>query len=305
MTTMREARPRPAARSVLLIAAALASACLAAAAGARAWGQTPPPPPESPPPPSGSPGTPPPDPSEAEAPETEPLVPPASDPGETPGGALGYFMTMRDYRTIRQLKSILTPQASAAYDHDSVAYNGRKGVRLAAWDYKDPAPKPGAVTQASTVRSLWDEQGEAVELRTETVKLQRDPTGPWRVAALQKAAAENLRFKEAIPGITSLRMVLRAWRLQDMQAARSLLTDALLKRLEARGDGLAALFAPAEGKRHAAFRIKGYEAKGATQGIARVGLVDVPPGRPGPLDGTPRTLTLVKKGSRWLVDDWR
>lgn len=302
MTTMREVRPRPAARSVLLIAAVLASACLAAAAGARSWGQTPP----APPPPSGSPETPPPaDPSATEAPETEPLVPAASDPGETPGGALGHFMTMRDYRTIRQLKSILTPQANAAYDHDSVAYNGRKGVRLAAWDYKEPAPKPGAVTHASTVRSLWDEQGEAVELRTETVKLQRDPTGPWRVASLQKAAAENLRFKETIPGVTSLRMVLRAWRLQDTQTARTLLTDAFLKRLEARGDGVAALFAPPEGKRHAAFRIKGYEAKGATQGIARVGLVDVPPGRPGPLDGTPRTLTLVKRGSRWLVDDWR
>lgn len=302
MTTMREVRPRPAARSVLLIAAALASACLAAAAGARAWGQTPPPPPQ--PPPSDAPGTPPPDPP-TEAPETEPLVPAASDPGETPGGALGYFMTMRDYRTIRQLKSILTPQANAAYDRDSVAYNGRKGVRLAAWDYKEPAPKPGAVTHASTVRSLWDEQGEAVELRTETARLQRDPTGPWRVASLQKTASENLRFKETIAGVTSLRMVLRAWRQQDLQAARSLLTDAFLKRLEARGDGLAALFAPPEGKRHAAFRIKGYEAKGATQGIARVGLVDVPPGKPGPLDGTPRTLTLVKKGSRWLVDDWR
>ena len=273
------------------------------------WGQAPPPPP------SGSPGSPPPeappDPNAPQAPPEEeeqgdePLVPAATDPGETPGGALGFFMTMRDYRTIRQLKSILTPQANAAYDRDSVAYNGRKGIRLAAWDYREPAPKPGALTHASTVRSLWDEQGEAVELRTETVKLQRDATGPWRVAPLQKGTSENLRFKQTIPGVTSLRMVLRAWRQQDLPAARSLLTDAFLKRLEAKGDGLVALFAPAEGKRHAAFRIKGYEAKSATQGIARVGLVDVPPGKPGPLDGAPRTLTLVKKGARWLVDDWR
>lgn len=269
---------------------------------------------QTPPPPSGAPGSPPPaappgqedaPAPEEKAPEDEPLVPAATDPGETPGGALGTFMTSRDYRTIRQLKAILTPQANAAYDHDSVAYNGRKGIRLAAWDYREPAPKPGAVTYASTVRSLWDEQGEAVELRTETVRLQRDATGPWRVASLQKGTSENLRFKEAIPGVTSLRQALRAWRSQDAQAARSLLTDAFLKRLEAKGDGLAALLAPAEGKRHAAFRIKGYEAKSATQGIARVGLVDVPPGQPGPLDGAPRTLTLVKKGSRWLVDDWR
>ena len=304
MTPMTEVRFRRAARSLLSAVVSLSFALLLAAPLSRSWGQTPPEPPSTPPelPPTVPPDSPPPP---AEGSEAEPLVPAASDPGETPGGALGYFMTMRDYRTIRQLKSILTPQANAAYDHDSVAYNGRKGVRLASWDYKEPAPKPGAVSHTSTVRSLWDEQGEAVELRTETVKLQRDPTGPWRVASLQKTAAENLRFKEAIPGVTSLRMVLRAWRLQDTQAARSLLTDAFLKRLEARGDGLAALFAPAEGKRHAAFRIKGYEAKSPTQGIARVGLVDVPPGRPGPLEGAPRTLTLVKRGSRWLVDDWR
>jgi hypothetical protein len=269
-------------------------------AGLAAWGwpvrgqETPPPPP------AGAPGesTPPP------AGEEAPLVPEATDPGETPSGALATFMTSRDYRTIRQLKSILTPQASAAYDHDSVRYNGRKGVRLAAWDYKEPAPKPGALAVTSTVRSLWDEQGEAVEQRTESVRLQREATGPWRVASLTKSASENLRYQEAVPGVTSLRMLLRAWRQQDQQAARGLLTDAFLKRLEAKG-GLAALLTPAEGTRHAAFRIQSYAAQGATAAVAKVGLVDVPPGRPGPLEGTPRTLTLAKVGSRWLVSDWR
>ena len=269
------------------------------------WGQTPPPPPPESPPGSPAPAPAPPDAQEPESQEAEPLVPAAADPGETPGGALGHFMTNRDYRTIRQLKAILTPQANAAYDHNSVAYNGRKGVRLAAWNYREPAPKPGALAYTSAVSSLWDEQGEAVELRTENVKLQREATGPWRVASLTKTSSENLKFKDAIPGVTSLRQVLRAWRGQDAEAARSLLTDAFLKRLEAKGSGLEALLAPQEGKRHAAFRIKGYEAKGATQGIARVGLVDVAPGRPGALDGAPHTLTLVKKGSRWLVDDWR
>jgi hypothetical protein len=257
--------------------------------------QTPPPPP-----PSG-----PPDETGAPAAEGAELVPPATDPGETPSGALAFFMGSRDYRTIRDLKTILTPQAKAAYDHDSVSYNGRKGVRLAAWDYREPAPKPGALTVTTTVRSLWDEQGEAVEQRTENVRLQREATGPWRVAALAKTASENLRFKDAIPGVTSLRMVLRAWRQRDLQAGRPLLTDALLKRLEAKGDGLAALFTPPEGKRHAAFRIQSYTAQGTTGAVAKVGLVEVALGRPGPLDGTPRTLTLIKKGSRWLVDDWR
>ena len=256
--------------------------------------ETPPPPPpgapeEASPPPAG---------------EEAPLVPEATDPGETPSGALATFMTSRDYRTIRELKSILTPQAKAAYDHDSVAYNGRKGIRLAAWDYKEPAPKPGALAVTSTVRSLWDEQGEAVEQRTESVRMQREAAGPWRVASLAKSATQNLRYKDAVPGVTSLRMLLRAWRQQDPQAARSLLTDAFLKRIEAKG-GLAALFTPPEGKRHAAFRIQSYTAQGASAAVAKVGLVDVPPGRPGSLEGTPRTLTLAKKGSRWLIDDWR
>src|SRR5262249_55456608 len=101
-----------------------------------------------------------------------------------------------------------------------------------------------------------------------------------------------------------LRQVLRAWRQQDQAAARPLLTDAFLKRLDAKG-GLEALLNPPEGKRHAAFRIQSYTPQGTTGAVAKVGLVDVPPGRPGPLEGTSRTLTLVKKGSRWLVDDWK
>ena len=277
-----------------LLRFAAALLLIAPAAGVPLRGQ------ETPPPPAGAPEEAAPPPAGEEA----PLVPQATDPGETPSGALALFMTSRDYRTIRELKSILTAQAKAAYDHDSVAYNGRKGVRLAAWDYKEPAPKPGALAVTSTVRSLWDEQGEAVEQRTESVRLQREATGPWRVAGLTKSASENLKLKDAIPGVTSLRMLLRAWRQQDQQAARSLLTDALLKRLDAKG-GLAGLLTPPEGKRHAAFRIQSFTPQGTTGGVAKVGLVDVPPGRPGPLEGTPRTLTLVKRGSRWLIDDWR
>jgi hypothetical protein len=255
-----------------------------------------------------APPTPPIPPEETGAPETrdgEVLVRPATDPGETPSGALAFFMASRDYRTIRELKSILTPQARAAYDHDSVAYNGRKGVRLAAWDYKEPAPKPGATSVSIAIRTLWEDQGEAVEQRSETARLQRDPTGPWRVAALQKTGSENLRMKDAVPGVTTLRMLLRAWRQRDLNTARSLFTDSFLKKIDAKGDGLAGLFTPPDGKRHAAFRIQTLDPTGTTGAVAKVSLVDVVSGRPGPLDGTPRTLTLVKKGSRWLVDDWR
>jgi len=260
-------------------------------------GQTPPPAP-----PSGAP------PGETGPPETregEVLVPPATDPGETPSGALAFFMSSRDYRTIRELKSILTPQAKAAYDHDSVAYNGRKGVRLAAWDYKEPVPKPGATSVSAAIKTLWEDQGEATEQRSETARLQRDPTGPWRVASLQKTGSENLKMKDAVPGVTTLRMLLRAWRQRDLPAARTLLTDSFLKKIDAKGDGLAGLFAVPEGKRHAAFRIQSLDPSGTTGAVAKVSLVDVVSGRPGSLDGTPRTLTLVKKGSRWLVDDWR
>jgi hypothetical protein len=280
-------------RCTLILSVVLGAAAAVAPAPR---GQTPSPPAS---PPSAAPGEP-----GAPAPETEPLVPAATDPGETPSGALAFFMGSRDYRTIRDLKSILTPQAAANYDHDSVTYNGRKGVRLAAWDYKEPAPKPGALAVTSTVRSLWEDQGEGVEERTESVRMQRDATGPWRVASLMKGTSQTLRFKDAVPGVTSLRQALRAWQKRDLASAQAVFSDAFVKRIEPKG-GLAALLAPPEGKRHAAFRIQSYEPKGTTGAVAKVGLVDVVAGRPGPLDGTPRTLTLVKRGSRWLLDDWR
>jgi len=272
-----------------------------------ATAQTPPPaPPGAPAAPGAQPSqTPPGETGTPENQEGEALVPPASDPGETPSGALAFFMASRDYRTIRELKSILTPQAKAAYDHDSVNYNGRKGVRLAAWDYKEPAPKPGATSVSAAIRTLWEDQGEAVEQRSETARLQRDPTGPWRVGSLTKTGSENLRMKDAVPGVTTLRQLLRAWRQRDLTTARTLFTDSFLKKVEAKGSGLEGLFTPAEGKRHAAFRIQSLDPSGTTGAVAKVSLVDVVSGRPGPLDGTPRTLTLVKKGSRWLVDDWR
>jgi len=232
---------------------------------------------------------------------------PAADPGATAAAALAFFMHSRDYRTLRELKSILTESARATYDHDSVAYNGKKGIRLAAFDYREPAPKATSTAYAATVKTLWDDQGEAVEQRTETVRLTREGGGggPWRVAALQKADSQPLRFKDATPGVTTLRMVLRAWVKRDVAAVKANLTDALVKKLTAKGDSVEGFVMGDAALRHAAFRIDGLDAAGTTQAAARVHLVESHNGRPGSLDGTPHTLTLVKKGSRWLVDDWK
>src|SRR4029077_9716238 len=80
---------------------------------APAGAQTPPPvPPDNPAAPSTQP--PPGETGAPEGPQRE-LVPPATDPGETPSGALAFFMASRDYRTIPELKSILTPQPKAAH----------------------------------------------------------------------------------------------------------------------------------------------------------------------------------------------
>jgi hypothetical protein len=250
----------------------------------------------------------------AMAQETEPPSPPPpadsnqgapADPGATAPSALAFFMNSRDYRTLRDLKSILTPAAQATYEHDAVAYNGKKGIRLAAFDYREPGPKPTATSTSSTVRTLWDDQGEAVEERTETVRLTREAGGPWRVAGIARADSQPLRFKDPVPGVTTLRTVLRAWVKRDVPVVKSNLTEAFVKRLTARGDTVEGFVTGDASLRHAAFRIDGLDAKGTTQAIARVHLVESHNGRPGPLDGAERTLTLVKKGSRWLVDDWK
>jgi len=278
-------------------------AAAVAAAGTLAAAQAPAPP--GPP----APGTP-------TAPDTvAPGVAPAGSPaavpaatvehGATAGEALAFFMSSRDYRTIRDLKSIMTTSLKAAYDHDPTPYNGKKGVRLSAFDYTEPALKPDARSAAVTVKSLWEDQGEAVDLRTETVRLSREGEGPWRVAAVARVGVEPVRFNDSIAGVTSLRMILRAWVRRDFATAKGMMSDAFLKRYAGREEGIEAVFAGDPGLRRAAFRIVDMAPRGTTAATAQVRLVETAPGRPSRLEGTPKTLAMVKKGSRWLLDDWR
>ena len=44
--------------------------------------------------------------------------------------------------------------------------------------------------------------------------------------------------------------------------------------------------------------------RGTGEAIARVKLYETVIGEPSPIEGASRTLKLVKKGSRWLVDAW-
>jgi hypothetical protein len=288
----------------MLCALALAAAGLQGPFGAAS---------ETPPaPPAGSAPAPAPAPPADAAPpdESAPTDAPANgaatvEHGGTAGEALAFFMASRDYRTIRDLKAIMTPACRAAYDHDPTPFNGKKGFGLSAWDYREPALKPQATAAGIAVKGLWEDQGEAIEVRTETVRLAREANGPWRVAAIEKVASESWRYSASTPGVTTLRMILRAWIRRDFDAAKVHLSDAYLKRIAGRPEGLEAVFAGDANVRRAAFRIVGITPKGSAAATAQVRLVEAPPGLPTRLDGVPKTLILVKHGSKWLLDDWR
>src|SRR5262245_24631463 len=72
---------------------------------------------------------------EETAEEAVPVQP--DDPRLTAGGALRQFMVSRDYRTIKQLKGVLTEKLQARFDHDSAPFNGKRGNRLAAFDFSE------------------------------------------------------------------------------------------------------------------------------------------------------------------------
>jgi len=237
----------------------------------------------------------------------------AEDPTRTAGGALRLFMASRDYRTIKRLKSVMTARLQARFDHDSALFNGKRGNRLAAFDFtekdlKPPRPIPRATPPPATflagVRSLWEEQGEATEKRTETVTIVQQEDGLWRIADLVVASSEKLRFNDAVNGVTALRVILRAWHRGDPAAARSNMTDVFLKRYQGKDEAFRAMFAPPEGRRHAAYQIVEMTPQGTAAAVARVRLYETVIGEPGPLEGQPRTIRMVRKGSRWLLDGW-
>ncbi|HYS04665.1 MAG TPA: hypothetical protein VEW47_05670 [Candidatus Dormibacteraeota bacterium] len=244
-------------------------------------------------------------------PDEQEGTPAAEDPTRTAGGALRLFMASRHYQTIRQLRGVMTERLQARFDHDSAPFNGKRGNRLAGFDFAEKDLKPARtagkqVTPASSyiasVRSLWEEQGEASERRTEAITLVLQDSGLWRVADLAIGATEKLRFADAVNGVTALRMVLRAWIRGDAAAARQGMSPALLKKLDE--DALRALFTPATGRGHVAYQIVDMTPQGTTGAVARVRLYETVTGEPGSIDGQPRTLRMVKKGSRWLVDGW-
>jgi hypothetical protein len=238
----------------------------------------------------------------------------ADDPTLTAGGALRLFMTSRDYRMIKRLKGVMTPRLQARFDHDSAPFNGKRGNRLAAFDFterdlKPPrssgkAPPAQPATFLGSVRSLWEEQGEATEQRTEKITIVQQEDGLWRIADLAVAASEKLRFNEAVNGVTALRAILRAWHRGDAAAARTNMTEAFLRRCQGKDEAFKAMFTPPEGRRHAAYQISEMTPQGTIAAVARVRLYETVIGEPGPLEGQPRTIRMVRKGSRWLLDAW-
>jgi hypothetical protein len=237
----------------------------------------------------------------------------AEDPTATAGGALRLFMASRDYRTIKRLKSVMTERLQARFDHDSALFNGKRGNRLAAFDFTEKDLKPPRssakspaqpATFLASVRSLWEEQGEATEKRTETVTIVQQDDGLWRIADLAIASSEKLRFTEAVNGVTALRTILRAWHRGDPATARANMTEAFLKKYQGKDEVFRAMFVPAEGKRHASYQIGQMTPQGTTAAAARVRLYETVIGEPCPLEGQPRAIKMVRKGSRWLLDGW-
>lgn len=248
-----------------------------------------------------------------EAPEEVTPTEQAEDPTRTAGGALRLFMASRDYRTIKRLKSVMTARLQARFDHDSAPFNGKRGNRLAAFDFTERDLKPvrssgklpaQPASFLATVRSLWEEQGEATEKRTETITITQQDDGLWRIADLSVASSEKLRFTEAVNGVTALRTILRAWHRGDPATARTNMSDAFLKKYQGRDEVFRAMFIPAEGRRHAAYEIVEMTPQGTAAAVARVRLYETVIGEPGPLGGQPRTIRMVRKGSRWLLDGW-
>lgn len=239
------------------------------------------------------------------------------DPTITAEGALTMFMRARNYRTIRILKSVMTPSLQASYDRDSARFNGKQNVRLSAFyfapenlkavHYTGPKGAREADIYDATVRSLWTDQGELADRRLEVVRLAQEESGLWRVGRLDIRESDKSRFQEQIPSVTSLRKVLRAWHRRQTALAEPLLSESFVKEHAVEGEeaGLTSLFEGDLSLRHAAFEILEILWEEETvEATAHVDLYVTARNRFGALKPLPRRLNLVRVGAGWYVDSW-
>jgi hypothetical protein len=237
------------------------------------------------------------------------------DPTLTPEGTLTLFMRARNYRTIRILKSLMTPSLQASFDRDSARFNGKQNVALSAFHFQTEGFKAvhyaesGAGKEAdiydATVRSLWTDQGELADRRREVVRLVREASGVWRVGRLDIAESDRSRYQELIPSVTSLRKVLRAWHYRQAAPAEPLLTDAFVKTRGTGEDGVAGLFEGDDAERHAAFEIRQIDwREKATRATAHVDLYVTARNRFGSLEPRRSIIGLIQVGPGWYVDSW-
>jgi hypothetical protein len=256
--------------------------------------------------------------------EEEPSLfePSPDDPTFTAGGALRLFMASRNYRTIRALKSVMTPALVGRYERDSAPFNGKNRVRIAAFDFepKDLKPilskgrrerattstgtDPGVSAYIAPVRSLWADQGEAVELREEAIRIVREDSGLWRIARLETVSSESLRYRSDLQGLVPLRRIMRAWHRRSLGSARRHLSPTFEKHYEEREDALGALFVGQEDPRHAAYKIVDLKDVAGRRLVAKLVLFDTSPGQPSALEGSSVILQMIKQGSQWLLDAW-
>lgn len=237
------------------------------------------------------------------------------DPTVTAEGALTMFMRARNYRTIRMLKSVMTPSLQASYDRDSARFNGRQNVRLSAFyfqpndlkavHYTGPKGAREADIYDATVRSLWTDQGELADRRLEVVRLAQEESGLWRVGRLDIKKSDRSRFQEQIPSITSLRKVLRAWHRRQAALAKPLLSQAFLKEHFIEEEGSSPLFDGDPSLRHAGFEVlEILWEKNAAEATALVDLYFTARNRFGALEPQPHRIELVRVGAGWYVDSW-
>ena len=239
--------------------------------------------------------------------------PDPDDPTLTAGGALRLFMASRNYRSLRQLKAVMSEALVARYDRNSAPFNGKNRVRLAAFHFSSDDLRPVTVrgqkgsppgTYIARVRTLWADQGEAVELRREAIRLVRQDSGLWRVSRLEKIESEPLRFRSDLTGQITLRRLMRGWHRRSLASAQRHFGPRFQKRYEGREEDLAALFVGEPDPKHAAYRIAELKEVGDRRLVAKLELFVTSPGQPTPIKGAPVIVQLVRQGPSWLLDAW-